>query len=78
MEILGTILMVAGGIGALITGIMLLIAAFQEGLGWGLGSLFCGIVMLIFCINNFSEVKIPFLANIGFSVLFVIGSAMAG
>ena len=78
METLGTILMVAGGIGALITGIMLLIAAFQEGIGWGLGSLFCGIVMLIFCIKNFSEVQIPFLANIGFGVLFFIGRAMAG
>ena len=70
--------MVIGGIGALITAIILLIAAFQEGIGWGIGSLFCGIVLLIFCFMNFSEVQKPFLANIGFGVLYGIGAVMAG
>ena len=78
MEILGTLLMVIGGIGALITAIILLIAAFQEGIGWVIGSLFCGIVLLIFCFMNFSEVQKPFLANIGFGVLYGIGAVMAG
>ncbi|MDP6084058.1 MAG: hypothetical protein QF749_00170 [Verrucomicrobiota bacterium] len=78
METLGFIIMLIGGLGGLITVIVLLIAAFQEGIGWGLGSLFCGIVLLVFCIKNFSEVQMPFLANIGFSILFGIGRAMVG
>ncbi len=70
--------MIVGGLGAFITGIMLLIAAFQEGIGWGLGSLLCGIVLLVFCIKNFSEVQMPFLANIGFGVLYGIGMVISG
>tara|TARA_B100001179_G_C18486002_1_gene357747 strand:+ start:74 stop:334 length:261 start_codon:yes stop_codon:yes gene_type:complete len=77
MEALGTILMVAGGIGGLITSIILLIAAFKDNIWWGLGSLFCGIPLLVFCIMNFEEVKKPFLIYIGCIIAYVIGLGMA-
>ena len=68
--------MVAGGIGGLITSIILLIAAFKDNIWWGLGSLFCGIPLLVFCIMNFEEVKKPFLINIGCGILYFIGASM--
>ena len=77
MEALGTILMVAGGIGGLITSIILLIAAFKDNIWWGLGGLFCGIPLLIFCIMNFAEVKKPFLIYIGCFILYFIGASMS-
>ena len=70
--------MVAGGIGGLITTIILLIAAFKDNIWWGLGSLFCGIPFLIFCIMNFAEVKKPFLIYIGCIIVYVIGLGMGG
>jgi hypothetical protein len=77
METLGTILMVAGGIGGLIATIILLIAAFKDNIWWGLGGLFCGLPLLIFCIMNFAEVKKPFLISIGCNILYFIGAGMA-
>ena len=77
METLGLILMVVGGIGSLVTFIIILIAAFKDNIWWGLGSLFCGIPWLIFSIMNFAEVKKPFLINIGCSILYFIGASMA-
>ena len=77
METLGTILMVAGGIGGLIATIILLIAAFKDNIWWGLGGLFCGLPLLIFCIMNFAEVKKPFLICIGCNILYFIGAGMA-
>lgn len=69
--------MVVGGIGALVTSIMLLIANFKENVGWGVASLFLGIPLLVFCIMHFSKVKKPFLLNIGSGVLIFVGSIVA-
>ena len=77
MEILGLLLMVVGGIGSLVTFIIILIAAFKDNIWWGLGSLFCGIPWLIFSIMNFAEAKKPFLIYIGCSILYFIGASMA-
>ena len=55
------------------TGIILLIAAFQEGVGWGIASFFCGFVLLYFCLMNLNQVYKPFLANIGFAIMYGIG-----
>ena len=68
--------MVLGGIGGLVTFIIILIAAFKDNIWWGLGSLFCGIPWLIFSIMNFAEVKKPFLINIGCGILYFIGASM--
>ena len=78
MEALGLLLTVLGGIGALVTWIIILIAAFKDNIWWGLGSLFCGIPWLVFSIMNFAEVKKPFLIYIGCSILYVIGAGMSG
>jgi hypothetical protein len=48
---------VLGGIGMLVTFIIILIAAFKNNIWWGLGSLFCGIPWLVFSIMNFAELK---------------------
>ena len=76
METLGLLLTVVGGIGALVTYIIILIAAFKDNIWWGLGSLFCGIPLLVFCIMNFEEVKKPFLIYIGCAILYLIGTSM--
>ena len=77
METLGLLLTVVGGIGMLVTYIIILIAAFKDNIWWGLGSLFCGIPWLIFSIMNFAELKKPFLICIGCNVLYFIGASMA-
>ena len=77
METLGLLLTVVGGIGMLVTYIIILIAAFKDNIWWGLGSLFCGIPWLIFSIMNFAELKKPFLIYIGCAILYGIGAATA-
>ena len=57
LAILGTLLMVVGAIGMLVTSIILLIANFKENVVRGIASLLLGIPLLVFCIMRFSEVK---------------------
>ena len=77
LAILGLLLMGVGYLGAIVTSIILLIAAFKKSIGWGLASLFLGLPLLIFCIMNFNEVKKPFLLNIGCVVLAILGLIIA-
>lgn len=77
MTILGLLLMLVGWIGTMVTFIIILIAAFKDNIWWGLGSLFCGIPWLIFCIMNFAEVKKPFLIYISCVILYLIGASMS-
>lgn len=64
--ILGSILLIGGGI-------WLLVVAFQESLLWGLGCLLIPFVSLVFVIMNWSESKNPFLVQIAGLVLCVLG-----
>ena len=78
METIGIILTVVGSIGCVVTSIILLIAAFKDNIWWGLGGLFCGLPLLIFCIMNFEEVKKPFLIYIGCIIVYAIGLGTGG
>ena len=67
-------LMIAGGIVMFVGGIMFLIAAFKEGVGWGLGCLFVSFpVSLIFLVKFWQESKRAFFINLAGAALFIIG-----
>jgi len=55
MVVLGYVLTVIGIITTVVGGIRFLIAAFEEGVWWGLGVLFFGIMTPIFLIVRFRE-----------------------
>ncbi len=78
MEILGSILMVVGGLGALACGIWMLILQFQSSILWGLACIFVPFVALIWLAIYWEDGKYPFLYALGFYVLLFGGSYMAG
>lgn len=65
-----------GGIMALVGWVWLLVLAFSENIGWGIGSLLCGIVALIFAITRWPETKAPALTYIVGLVLSAAGAAL--
>ena len=78
MDIVGMILMAVGGIVMLVGSIMFLIAAFQESLLWGLGSIFVPFVSLIFLIMHWDKAGKPFLIQLAGMVPMIVGSFLMG
>ena len=75
---MGAILFAIGAILALVGGIMMLIKAFKESIGWGIGSLIIPFVLLIFAFMHWEDCKKGFLIwLIGF-VLYIVGFVMGG
>jgi hypothetical protein len=60
-----------GGILTLVGLVWLLVLAFSENIGWGIGSLLCGIVALIFAITRWPETKTP-------ALLYIAGLVISG
>jgi hypothetical protein len=75
---MGIALMVIGGIVALVGGIGILIAAFREGIVWGLGCLVVPLVSLIFVVTHWQETKKPFLLNLAGAIVMVVGAVIQG
>ena len=73
-----TALIIIGGILALIGYVWLLVLAFSESVLWGVGSLFCGLVALVFGVTRFAEAKVPVLLYAAGIVLLGIGEAIKG
>lgn len=76
MEIVGWILAIIGIIIAAGCGIWLLVVAFKESVMWGVGSIVCNIVSLIFVITHWDDAKRPFLGQLaGLGLIFLAGLA---
>ena len=61
-----TIILIVSGVGMSVTAIMLLIENFKKNVGWGIASLFCGILLYVFAIMHFKEVKKYFFSTLLF------------
>jgi len=77
MATLGTIIMAIGAIGGLVFWIQILIVAFKQHIGWGLGSLFIPFVGLVFVIMNWDETKTPFLRLLICVAVQIAGGAIS-
>ncbi len=77
MGTVGMILSVAGGIGMLIFGIMILIHAFKTSIGWGLASLLIPFVIFVYVAKNWEACKTNFLRWAGSAVVWAIGTAIS-
>ena len=77
MATLGLILLALGGLIALITGVMILIKAFQTSVLWGLGSIFIPLVSLVFVIKHWEQTKKPFLIGLIAIPLYMIGGFLS-
>lgn len=76
---MGGILSGVGGLIAVIGWIWILVIAFQNGdVIWGIVSLLCGLVGLIYAIQHFEQAKIPLGLLAGGIVLQIVGAAMGG
>lgn len=58
---MGEALAIIGAILLLVGYVWLLILAFSESVLWGVGSLLCGLVALIFGVTRWPETKVPVL-----------------
>jgi hypothetical protein len=76
---MGGILTGVGGLIFVIGWIWILVIAFQNGdVIWGILSLLCGLVGLIYAIQHFEQAKIPLGLLAGGIVLNIVGAAMGG
>ena len=75
---MGIALAVVGFILALIGGIIILIAAFQESVLWGLGMLLVPAVGLVFVFTHWQETKKAFLLEVVGTGLFIAGLMLGG
>jgi hypothetical protein len=78
MEAIGLVLLIVGVIVMGITGIVLLVKAFQTSILWGLGYLFVPFVSLIFVVMYWNDTKKPFLYMLGGLAVFVVGIVLGG
>ena len=78
MSMVGLALTICGLIVALIGLVQFLVAAFREGIGWGLGVLFLAPVGLVFLVRNWQETKKSFFVQLGGLALIVVGSLLTG
>ncbi|MEO8277375.1 MAG: hypothetical protein ABI639_14270 [Thermoanaerobaculia bacterium] len=76
MGTLGTILTFAGGIGALIFAIQILILAFKTSTGWGLASLLIPFAIFVYVAKNWPACKTPFLRWLVCAVVAGVGGAV--
>ena len=76
MAILGTVLMVVGGIAMRVFWIQILIVAFKTHIGWGLGSLFIPFVGLVFVFMHWQETKTPFLRSLIALAVYIVGMVL--
>lgn len=76
MAAIGGLLILAAVIVSLIYGIQILIIAFQTSVLWGLGSLFIGLVGLVFVATHWEETKTPFLRSLLAIPLAIAGLAL--
>jgi uncharacterized membrane protein len=73
MDIISIALILLGAVIGIVGGIWFLVAAFREGVLWGLACLFIPIVQFFFLIVHWPEAKKPF-----FLQLLGIGLVVAG
>jgi len=78
MEAIGLVLLIVGVIVMGITGIVLLVKAFQTSILWGLGYIFVPFVSLIFVVMYWNDTKKPFLYMLGGLAVFIVGIVLGG
>jgi hypothetical protein len=76
---MGSILLAIGGVLTLVGWIWIIVIAFQSGdVVWGIVSIFCGIVALVYAAMHMDKARTPLFVLIGGIVLNIIGSALGG
>jgi hypothetical protein len=73
---MGEALAIIGAILGIVGYIWLLVLAFSESILWGIGSLLCGLVALVFGITRWPETKVPILLYVAGLVLSGAGQAV--
>ena len=74
MEIAGTGLFVVGLLVAIAGWLMVVVAAFRESVGWGIGSLLVPLVALIFVITHWQDARRGFFTQLGGTAIFIFGA----
>jgi hypothetical protein len=74
MEIVGTGLFVVGLLIAIAGWVMVVVAAFRDSVGWGIGSLLIPLVALIFVITHWQDARRGFLTQVGGMAIFLFGA----
>lgn len=72
---MGEALVIIGAILGIVGYVWLLVLAFSESILWGVGSLLCGLVALVFGITRWPETKVPVLIYVAGLVVSGAGQA---
>lgn len=76
---MGAVLTMVGGLLTLVGFIWIIVIAFQNGdVVWGVVSIFCGIVALVYGFQHFEQTKVPLSMLAGGIVLQIIAVAVGG
>jgi uncharacterized membrane protein len=67
-----SILVIIGGLLALVGGIWLIVKAFQDSMFWGICCLFIPMATLLFAVLHWDDVKVPFFLNLGGIILIAL------
>lgn len=78
MHIIGIALVIIGALIMLGGGIMILIEAFKTSVMWGIGSLLCGIVTLVFVFTHWPQAKKGFFIWLLGLPIYIIGFVLGG
>ena len=74
MEIAGTGLFLIGLLIAIAGWLMVVVAAFKESAGWGIGSLLFPLIALIFVIRHWQDARRGFFTQLGGTAIFLLGA----
>ncbi|HPF70578.1 MAG TPA: hypothetical protein PLQ13_07925 [Candidatus Krumholzibacteria bacterium] len=78
MEVIATVMMIAGVLVAAVAGVWFLVVAFRQGVLWGLGCMFLPFVSLVFLVMHWDKAARPFLIKVAALVPVFLGAFLAG
>jgi len=74
MNTIGMLLAIVGAVIGLVGGIMLLIVAFKENIGWGIACILIPCLTIVFAIMHWEKAKKPFLIELVGAAICSVGN----
>ena len=77
MDTVGAIIAIIGALTVAVSGIWLIICAFQKSIVWGLLYMFIPFAALVYCVMDWQRAQKPFLIGVVGTIVIMAGFAMS-